>query len=560
MTKLDYRYEILEERRSNNDIIYKAEDSIYDKIVYLREYASVDSGDWELLSSHEDKLRDLKNSGDISDYFGFEDYDISKKKFYEIYDENHHYKNLFLIKESSKAKTDLDLKDNDEKIDYGLDLSTTNQLNYGLDSDNYKTDYSLDLEEDLKEKEKKIAELNKITELKIREAKIEAIKEKNRIKEQAEKLKQDVQKEFLEDKIKTEKEHQLAMRKLDEKIKRNKIKKQEEERLEKEKEYLEKLKRENNQNIVKTNYQSFQSQTTNTYNRGEVKSFRQENYTKKAKKSSFVAIFVMIIMIFIGFFMFVQKREIDNSQLVATKKIEKMIKEKTNARYKEKERIVKRESGNSIYRKAKNSQDMMMYKEATLLFTKGCNLNHIKSCEYAGYNYQFGKGVNKNFIRANEFFDKACELKSGYSCMYLAFNYRKGQGVVKDINKAFKLFKKACNYKDDYACNEMGDYHRDGIIVSKNRDKAISYYDKSCKFNYALGCANLGYQEEQKSGIEKALVSYTKACRLKNGWSCSRLGDIYSKKNDNEKAINYYSKACKLKFKGSCGKLKEKNK
>ena len=147
MTKLDYRYEILEERRLNNDIIYKAEDSIYDKIVYLREYANVDSSDWDLLSSYEDKLRDLKNNGDISDYFGFEDYDISKKKFYEIYNENHHYKNLFLTKKSStsEAKTDLDSKDNDEKIDYdlkdgnedkidyGLDLSSTNQVDYGLD-------------------------------------------------------------------------------------------------------------------------------------------------------------------------------------------------------------------------------------------------------------------------------------------------------------------------------------------------------------------------------------------------------------------------------------------
>ncbi|GAA7859064.1 hypothetical protein HpMS19_01160 [Helicobacter pylori] len=50
--------------------------------------------------------------------------------------------------------------------------------------------------------------------------------------------------------------------------------------------------------------------------------------------------------------------------------------------------------------------------------------------------YQNGQGVEKDLIKASQYFSKACELNNGWGCNNLGDSYQNGEGVEKDLTKA----------------------------------------------------------------------------------------------------------------------------
>ncbi len=75
-------------------------------------------------------------------------------------------------------------------------------------------------------------------------------------------------------------------------------------------------------------------------------------------------------------------------------------------------------------------------------------------CNYLGWMYEYGKGVDKNLTKAVELYKKACKGKYYYACINLGFLYRDGRGVEKNSFKALELFKRACKHGSKKGCQE----------------------------------------------------------------------------------------------------------
>ncbi|WRB40680.1 SEL1-like repeat protein [Helicobacter pylori] len=56
------------------------------------------------------------------------------------------------------------------------------------------------------------------------------------------------------------------------------------------------------------------------------------------------------------------------------------------------------------------------YIQAKKYFEKACNLNYVGGCFRLGVLYEFGQGVEKNLIKADQFYSKACKLGDQKAC------------------------------------------------------------------------------------------------------------------------------------------------
>ena len=58
-------------------------------------------------------------------------------------------------------------------------------------------------------------------------------------------------------------------------------------------------------------------------------------------------------------------------------------------------------------------------------------------------------------LYASALAEKACSKSDSRGCNFMGYRYAKGQGVEKDATKARGFFNKACTLKVDTACAEL---------------------------------------------------------------------------------------------------------
>ncbi|GAA7186951.1 hypothetical protein HpCK14_02690 [Helicobacter pylori] len=97
----------------------------------------------------------------------------------------------------------------------------------------------------------------------------------------------------------------------------------------------------------------------------------------------------------------------------------------------------------------------------------------------------------QDFSKARKYFEKACELNSGSGCNFLGFLYENGQGVEKDLIKAAYFYSKACELNSGGGYAALGDLYYDGEGVEKNLTKAAQFYSKACKLGFQEKCEAL---------------------------------------------------------------------
>lgn len=69
--------------------------------------------------------------------------------------------------------------------------------------------------------------------------------------------------------------------------------------------------------------------------------------------------------------------------------------------------------------------------------------------------YYYGRGVEKNLIKAAQYASKACDLNNGSGCGTLGFLYGMGKGVEKNLIKADQYISKACKLGDQETCEVL---------------------------------------------------------------------------------------------------------
>lgn len=97
----------------------------------------------------------------------------------------------------------------------------------------------------------------------------------------------------------------------------------------------------------------------------------------------------------------------------------------------------------------------------------------------AGYAYEDGIYLPKNYTKAIEWWIKSAEQGNAEAQNRLGFYYANGKGVEKDCAKAFEWYSKAAEQGNAYAQCKLGKHYFDGEGVTKDFDKAAEWYQKA---------------------------------------------------------------------------------
>ena len=83
-------------------------------------------------------------------------------------------------------------------------------------------------------------------------------------------------------------------------------------------------------------------------------------------------------------------------------------------------------------------------------FTKACDLNYGKGCNSLASYYSREEHDN---AKSYKYAKKACDLNYGKGCTKVGLKYMIGRGIKKDFFKAQEYFKKGCELKDSMGCS-----------------------------------------------------------------------------------------------------------
>lgn len=213
-----------------------------------------------------------------------------------------------------------------------------------------------------------------------------------------------------------------------------------------------------------------------------------------------------------------------------------------------------------------SAQEMYALGEEYYLGEYGVEKDYIKAVEWyrkaaeqgyapaqngLGYCYQYGQGVSQNYEKAIEWYIKAADQCYNKSLCNLGYCYKYGQGVPKDYNKAAEWFAKAADQGYAPAQNALGYCYQYGQGVMQDYKKAITWYTKAANQNHDKSQCNLGVCYYRGHGVlqdyNKAIEWYTKAAE--QGYAlaqynlavCYKNGQGVSK--DITKAIEWYTEA-----------------
>lgn len=164
--------------------------------------------------------------------------------------------------------------------------------------------------------------------------------------------------------------------------------------------------------------------------------------------------------------------------------------------------------------------------------------------------HYLGKGVEKNYFKAREFFEKAAEEGNEDAQAYLALFYEKGLGGEKNIDKALYWYKKSALRGSSFSQYSLGYIYFSGENVERNLEYAFQWYKNAAENGFAPAQYALSYLYKNGEGCEKNIFKayYWLEESAENDFEDSYyvLGQSYLEGNyvetDYRKAFFYLSK------------------
>lgn len=130
------------------------------------------------------------------------------------------------------------------------------------------------------------------------------------------------------------------------------------------------------------------------------------------------------------------------------------------------------------------------YDRANQLLQTECRRGHGESCWVLAQNYRAGRGVAVDKKTAAQLSMQAC-AKHEYHCSDAGIAHMLGDGVEKDVLRAQEFFKRACAAGDAYGCKNLGATYYVGDGVPKNVTLARQYFTKACDMKLEEACVEL---------------------------------------------------------------------
>lgn len=168
-----------------------------------------------------------------------------------------------------------------------------------------------------------------------------------------------------------------------------------------------------------------------------------------------------------------------------------------------------------------------------------------------GLRYLDGKDIQKDEVKAFEWFKKAAEQGHSKAQCALGYCYNKGQGIQKDEKKGVEWYSKSAEQGYDNAQKNLALCYLQGTGVPKDEVKALEWYSKSAEQNNSDAQLSLGFCYLNGKGTKQDLVKgfeyYKKAADQNNSLGQLMIGDLYQNgigvEKDEFEAFEYYQKA-----------------
>ena len=165
-----------------------------------------------------------------------------------------------------------------------------------------------------------------------------------------------------------------------------------------------------------------------------------------------------------------------------------------------------------------------------------------------GWDFNEGKGVEKDYQKAACWFKKAALQGDIPSQRKLGHMYVQGKGVEQDYDKAIVWLKKAALQGDKKATGSVGHLYKN---KKQDYQKAIYWYNKAILLNHAGAATQLGHMNKNGKGFKqdfnKAFEWYSIAAEQGNHHGQRYLGYLYLKgkgvKQDDNEAYYWFNKA-----------------
>ena len=120
-----------------------------------------------------------------------------------------------------------------------------------------------------------------------------------------------------------------------------------------------------------------------------------------------------------------------------------------------------------------------------------------------GQSYYIGRGVEKDVVKAAQWFQKAAAQGHREAQYYLGTMYRAGQGVEKDAAKATLWYQKAADQGHVAAQFNVGTAYRFGWGVPKDEAKVAEWYQKAADQGHAKAQEELKKMGSKSSTAER---------------------------------------------------------
>ena len=198
------------------------------------------------------------------------------------------------------------------------------------------------------------------------------------------------------------------------------------------------------------------------------------------------------------------------------------------------------------------------YKDAYDAYLKASEYNSGEAYYFLSMFNMFGYGTEVNYEKSKDLIDKA--LDAGYSMANFQYgwSYQNELGVEKDTIKAKEYYKKALNSISELSAegnpeaqNLNGILYFNGLVVKKDFSKSRGFYAKAAEQGHLAAMENLAYLNRIEKNYEEAFKGYEKCMQI-GRYSCYRgIGDMYRfglyKEKDTLKALELYTTAANNK-------------
>jgi TPR repeat protein len=117
-----------------------------------------------------------------------------------------------------------------------------------------------------------------------------------------------------------------------------------------------------------------------------------------------------------------------------------------------------------------------------------CDGGSADRCRRLGVTYEFGKGVERDGVRATDLYVKACGMLDSEGCVAAGRMFEFHHGVNKDDGKAAGFYQRACESGNATGCANLAIMLESGRGTPKDEARAIKLFDQACTQGSGLAC------------------------------------------------------------------------